>query len=118
MNSQENELLCAPLAPEVYNKLNLVNCLYSEFFFKEMTNILNLQGMERWPMTESDETNHSQLLCLMVIFSPLEERYLNNFRQDPRSQEPIIWLLKWLVLHFKRRRTMIPLKQQWTVSPL
>jgi hypothetical protein len=46
MTSQENELLCARLAPEVYNWLNLVNHLYSEFFFKEMTNILNLKGME------------------------------------------------------------------------
>jgi hypothetical protein len=38
-----------------------------------MTNILNLQGMERWPMTEAGETNHSQLLFSMVIFSPLKD---------------------------------------------
>jgi hypothetical protein len=61
MNTQENESLCARLSPEVYNRLNLVNCLYSEFFFKEMTDILNLQGMERWPITEAGETNYSQL---------------------------------------------------------
>jgi hypothetical protein len=72
MNSQENELLCAHLAPEVYKKLNLVNRLYSEFFFKEMIGLLNLQGVERWPITEAGETNHSQLLFSMVIFSPLK----------------------------------------------
>jgi hypothetical protein len=38
-----------------------------------MTHILNLQGMERWPMTEAIETNHSQLLFSMVIFSPLKD---------------------------------------------
>jgi hypothetical protein len=38
-----------------------------------MTNTLNLQGMERWPMTEAGETNHSQLLFSMVIFSPLKD---------------------------------------------
>jgi hypothetical protein len=38
-----------------------------------MTNILYLQGMERWPMTEASETNHSQLLFSMVIFSPLKD---------------------------------------------
>jgi hypothetical protein len=73
MNSQENELLCACLAPEVYKKLNLVNRLYSEFFYKEMMDLLNLQGMKRWPTTEAGETNHSQLLFSMVIFSPLKE---------------------------------------------
>ena len=73
MNTQENESLCARLSREVYNRLNLVNCLCSEFFFKEMTNILNLQGMERWPLTEAGETNSSQLLFSMVIFSPLKE---------------------------------------------
>jgi hypothetical protein len=73
MTSQENESLCACLAPEVYNQLNLVHCLYSDFFFKEMTNILNLQGMERWPMTKASETNHSQLLFSMVIISPLKD---------------------------------------------
>jgi hypothetical protein len=72
MTSQENEeSLYARLAPEVYNWLNLINRLYSEFFFREMTNILNLLGMERWPMTEAGETNHSPLLFSMVIFSPL-----------------------------------------------
>jgi hypothetical protein len=73
MNSQENESLCARLSPEVYKKLNLVNHLYSEFFYKEMTELLYLQGMERWPITEAIETNHSQLLFSMVIFSPLKE---------------------------------------------
>jgi hypothetical protein len=29
--------------------------------------------MERWPMTEASETNHSQLLFSMVIFSPLKD---------------------------------------------
>ena len=73
MNTQENESLCARLSREVYNRLNLVNCLCSEFFFKEMTDVLNLQGMERWPITEAGETNSSQLLFSMVIFSPLKE---------------------------------------------
>ena len=73
MNTQENESLCARLSREVYNRLNLVNCLCSEFFFKEMTDVLNLQGMERWPLTEAGETNSSQLLFSMVIFSPLKE---------------------------------------------
>ena len=73
MISQENESLCARLAPEVYNKLNLVNCLYTEFFFKEMSHILHLQGMERWPMREPSQTNSSQLLFSLVIFSPLKD---------------------------------------------
>jgi hypothetical protein len=38
-----------------------------------MTHILNLQGMERWPMTEASETHHSQLLFSMVIFSPQKD---------------------------------------------
>jgi hypothetical protein len=39
---------------------------------EEMTHILNLQGMDRWPMTEASETNDSQLLFSLVIFSPLK----------------------------------------------
>ena len=74
MRTLEHELLCARLSSEVYDRLNLRNCSYSEFFFKEMSTILELEGMERWPMvTDANEQNHPQLLFSLVCFSPLKE---------------------------------------------
>ena len=74
MRTQKHESLFARLSSEVYDRLNLRNCSYSEFFFKEMSTIFELEGMERWPMvTDAKERNRPQLLFSLVCFSPLKE---------------------------------------------
>ena len=67
MEFLKSEMLCACLTEDQYDRLNLQTSNYSEFFLKEMVKILPLPGMERWPMTNRQD---SQLLFSLVCIDP------------------------------------------------
>jgi adenine-specific DNA methylase len=62
-----------PSTQDLYNCLNLCHSYHSEFFFKEIKEILPLDGINRWPeikTTSSDTTKKSQILFSLVCFDP------------------------------------------------
>ena len=54
MELQNKEVLCACLPDSVYKKLNLVDTVISEFFYKEMQDLLPNNMMNTWPSTMDD----------------------------------------------------------------
>jgi hypothetical protein len=57
MDYHESKNRCARLTGDVcstsvesfYNKFNLIDTPYLEFFFKDMLEIYHLEGMDQWP---------------------------------------------------------------------
>jgi hypothetical protein len=67
MELQNKEVLCARLPDSVYKKLNLVDTVISEFFYKEMQDLLPNNMMNTWPLTQHDSP---PLLFSLVCFTP------------------------------------------------
>ena len=67
MNIPKKEVLSARLMNDVNKKLNPVEFLFSEFYFKEMVDIVNLPGMDQWLKTL--ETSLNKFLFSLVSFS-------------------------------------------------
>jgi hypothetical protein len=47
--ARQTDDLSRKLLDKTYERLNLVHKNYSEFLFKDMLQLYNLQGMENWP---------------------------------------------------------------------
>ena len=76
MDFLKSEMLCARLTKDVWDRLTLRKTKYSEFFFKEMVEILPLPGIERWPETiqsAGDSRQQLPLLFSLVIINPHDD---------------------------------------------
>ena len=76
MNIPKKEVLSARPMDDVNKKLNLVDSGFSEFYFKEMVDIVNLPGMDQWPKTL--ETFSTKFLFSLVSFSSPNKKYPPN----------------------------------------
>jgi hypothetical protein len=84
MNIPKKEVLSARLMDDVYKKLNLVDSGFSEFYFKEMVDIVNVPGMDQWPTTL--ETFSTKFLFSLVCFSPPNAKGSSQLRPLMRHQ--------------------------------
>jgi hypothetical protein len=84
MNIPKKEVLSARLTDDVNKKLNLVNSQFSEFHFKEMVEIVNTPGMDKWPKTLDAFT--TKFLFSLVSFSPPNKGVSSQLRPLLRHQ--------------------------------
>ena len=84
MNIPKKEVLSARLMDDVNKKLNLVDSGFSEFYFKEMVDIVNLPGMDQWPKTL--ETSSNKFLFSLVSFSSPNRKVCSKMTPSTRHQ--------------------------------
>ena len=91
MGEVENDVLCAHLtgvvgnkaADEFYQEFNLTSTSFAEYYFKEMTTIFHLPGMEDWPKLNTPNADSQQMSFSLVFFMPsdtFKARSVNHSR--------------------------------------
>jgi hypothetical protein len=78
MAEEESEVLCAHLTgvvgnkagKEFYEEFNLVSTSFAEYYFKDMTKIFHLRGMEDWPKVNQPDDSPPMYFSLVLFNSP------------------------------------------------